>query len=77
MNEKNSNTGARRRWSAREKAKIVRHHLREGVGLANLPDETGTVPEGRSAAGANRPWKDWKGSSRIPGRDRNARWSKW
>lgn len=44
MNEKNFNTGGRRRWSAKEKAKIVRRHLREGVGLADLSDETGAAP---------------------------------
>ena len=44
MNEKKSNTGARRHWSAKDKAKLVRRHLREGVGLADLSDETGAAP---------------------------------
>ena len=44
MNEKKPNTGARRRWGAQDKAKLVRRHLREGVGLADLSDETGAAP---------------------------------
>lgn len=44
MNEKKSNTGARRRWSAQDKAKLVRRHLWEDVSLADLSDETGAAP---------------------------------
>jgi len=31
----------RRRWTAEEKARIVRRHLRDKVSLADLADETG------------------------------------
>ncbi len=44
MNEEKSNTGARRRWSAQDKAKLVRRHLWENMSLADLSDETGVVP---------------------------------
>lgn len=35
---------ARRRWTAEEKAQIVRRHLRDKVSLADLADETGASP---------------------------------
>ena len=34
----------KRRWSAAEKAKLVRRHLRDGVPVATLADEAGTAP---------------------------------
>ncbi len=34
----------RRHWSAAEKAKLVRRHLRDGVAVATLADESGTAP---------------------------------
>ena len=34
----------RRRWTAEEKAQIVRRHLRDKVSLADLADETGASP---------------------------------
>ena len=35
---------ARRSWSAAEKAKAVRRHLRDGVSVADLAEELGTAP---------------------------------
>jgi transposase-like protein len=35
---------SRRHWSAAEKAKLVRRHLRDGVPVATLADENGTAP---------------------------------
>ena len=35
---------SRRRWTAEEKAQIVRRHLRDKVSLADLADETGASP---------------------------------
>jgi transposase-like protein len=37
-------SGMRRRWSAEEKARIVRRYLRDRVSLADLSDETGASP---------------------------------
>ena len=37
-------TKTRRRWTAEEKARIVRRHLRDRVSLADLADETGASP---------------------------------
>jgi len=37
-------TGKRRRWTAAEKAVVVRRHVQEGIGLADLADETGAAP---------------------------------
>lgn len=34
----------RRHWSAREKARIVRQHLRDGVAIADLAEQTGAAP---------------------------------
>lgn len=34
----------RRRWTAEEKAEIVRRHLQEGVSIADLSEETGVAP---------------------------------
>ena len=34
----------RRRWSAEEKAQIVRRYLRDRISLADLADETGASP---------------------------------
>ena len=34
----------RRHWSAAEKAKLVRRHIRDGVPVATLADECGTAP---------------------------------
>ena len=34
----------RRRWSAADKARLVRQHLQEDVSLADLADETGVAP---------------------------------
>ena len=34
----------KRRWSAAEKAQLVRRHLRGGVPVATLADEAGTAP---------------------------------
>lgn len=39
------NTSAtKRHWSAADKAKLVRRHLRDGIPVATLADETGTAP---------------------------------
>ena len=35
---------ARRHWSAHEKARIVRRHLRDGVTVADLAEQTGAAP---------------------------------
>ncbi len=35
---------SRRRWTAEEKAQIVRRHLRDKVSLVDLADETGASP---------------------------------
>jgi len=35
---------SRRRWTAEEKAQIVRRHLRDKVSLADLADKTGASP---------------------------------
>ncbi len=37
-------TGTRRRWSAQEKTRIVRQHLRDGVAVADLAEKTGAAP---------------------------------
>jgi transposase len=37
-------TAGRRTWSAAEKAKAVRRHLRDGVSVADLAEELGTAP---------------------------------
>lgn len=37
-------TEARRRWSAQEKTRIVRQHLRDGVSVADLAEKTGAAP---------------------------------
>ena len=37
-------TDARRRWSAQEKTRIVRQHLRDGVSVADLAERTGAAP---------------------------------
>jgi len=34
----------RRRWSPTDKARLVRRHLRDGVSLADLADESGAAP---------------------------------
>ena len=39
-----SKPGSRRRWSAAEKAAIVRRHLRDGTSQADLADEYGVAP---------------------------------
>jgi len=41
---KERKTGNRRRWTAGDKAEIVRRRLQEGVGLADLAEETGASP---------------------------------
>ncbi len=35
---------AHRRWSAQEKTRIVRQHLRDGVSVADLAEKTGAAP---------------------------------
>ena len=35
---------SRRSWTAAEKAKLVRRHLRDGVPIADLAEEAGTAP---------------------------------
>jgi transposase-like protein len=35
---------SKRHWSAAEKAKLVRRHLRDGIPVATLADEHGTAP---------------------------------
>ena len=35
---------SKRHWSAAEKAKLVRRHLRDGIPVATLADECGTSP---------------------------------
>lgn len=37
-------TETRRRWSAQEKTRIVRQHLRDGVAVADLAEQTGAAP---------------------------------
>lgn len=37
-------TPTRRSWTAAEKAKAVRRHLRDGVSVADLAEELGTAP---------------------------------
>jgi transposase-like protein len=37
-------TKAKRHWSATEKAKLVRRHLRDGIPVATLADENDTAP---------------------------------
>jgi len=34
----------RRRWSPTEKAKLVRRHLRDGIPVATLADDSGAAP---------------------------------
>ena len=34
----------RRRWTAPEKSRIVRQHLRDGVAVADLAEQTGAAP---------------------------------
>lgn len=34
----------RHQWTAAEKAKLVRRHIRDGVPVATLAEETGTAP---------------------------------
>ncbi len=41
---KKTTSTTRRRWTAEEKAQIVRRHLRDKVSLADLADETGASP---------------------------------
>ena len=41
---KERKTGTHRRWTAEEKAEIVRRHLQEGMSIANLAEETGAAP---------------------------------
>ena len=44
LQTKGLETSKRRRWTAEEKAGIVRRHLQEGVSLADLAEETGAAP---------------------------------
>lgn len=37
-------TETRRRWTAHEKGRIVRQHLRDGVPVADLAEQTGAAP---------------------------------
>ncbi len=37
-------TESRRRWSAQEKSRIVRQHLRDGVPVADLAETSGAAP---------------------------------
>lgn len=39
-----STAKARRHWTAAEKAKLVRRHLRDGVPVSTLADESGAAP---------------------------------
>lgn len=43
MSQESSNA-TRRRWTAAEKAHLVRRHLRDGISVASLADEHGLAP---------------------------------
>ncbi|MCK6491657.1 MAG: transposase, partial [Planctomycetes bacterium] len=39
-----SESKSKRHWTAAEKAKLVRRHLRDGIPVATIADENGTAP---------------------------------